>query len=474
MDEPDIVVTCPHCGFQKSVPKRSIPDRTITATCPKCGNTFPFSHTQSAEAINKEKENSDDGINARTAEAADNVASAWVGEWSDPVAARSSRRRGPQTLTFSFLGSGGEYFGIWIVNTLLKIASCGIYSAWAKVRTRRYLYGSTRLDGDQFEYTADPMALFKGWLIGAAAFILYIISQQVSLVLSQVTGIVFVIAVPWLVVRSRMFNCRNSTFRNIRFAFRPSYREAYLVYLGYPLLIMLILGLIAAVPYLIYKKTFLAHMGLLIPVLFILGLLTMPYVVYLQKRFMVENCSYGSTLFSFEAKPGDFYILSLKAFALTLGSVALFVVLVALLSGGIDLLQGVLSGKGRHMSAIMILPLMFALFFFIYFIPGIYYRTALTNLTWNKTIVAGCGFKSTLGTLNMVWLYLSNTIAIIFTLGLLVPWAQVRLIRYRLECLEIDARQEPDEFFAMAGAENPSATGEEIGDIFGIDVDFGF
>jgi uncharacterized membrane protein YjgN (DUF898 family) len=360
------------------------------------------------------------------------------------------------------------------VNTLLKIASCGIYSAWAKVRTRRYLYGSTRLDGDQFDYTADPMALFKGWLIGAAAFILYIISQQISLVLSQVTGLVFVIAVPWLVVRSRMFNCRNSTFRNIRFSFRPNFKEAYLVYLGYPLLIMLILALIAAAPYLIYKKAYLAHMGLLIPVLFILGLLTMPYVVFFQKRFLVENCSYGSTTFSFEAKPGDFYILSLKALALTLGSVALFFVLAVLFSGGIGMLQVLVSGKGRNLGTFIILPLMLALFFFIYFIPGIYYRTALTNLTWNKTTVAGCGFKSTLRTLNMVWLYLSNTVAIVITLGLLVPWAQVRMLHYRLECLEIDARKEPDEFFAMAGAENPSATGEEIGDIFGIDVDFGF
>ena len=41
-------------------------------------------------------------------------------------------------LTFS--GTGGEYFGIWIVNILLSMATLGIYSAWAKVRRMQFFY----------------------------------------------------------------------------------------------------------------------------------------------------------------------------------------------------------------------------------------------------------------------------------------------------------------------------------------------
>lgn len=37
---------------------------------------------------------------------------------------------------FSFTGSAGEYFRIWIVNIALSIVTLGIYSAWAKVRTK--------------------------------------------------------------------------------------------------------------------------------------------------------------------------------------------------------------------------------------------------------------------------------------------------------------------------------------------------
>lgn len=39
-----------------------------------------------------------------------------------------------------FTGTAGEYFGIWIVNILLTIVTVGFYSAWAKVRRKRYFY----------------------------------------------------------------------------------------------------------------------------------------------------------------------------------------------------------------------------------------------------------------------------------------------------------------------------------------------
>src|SRR5215468_7546165 len=51
-----------------------------------------------------------------------------------------------------FTAVTGEYFRIWIVNLALTLVTLGIYSAWAKVRKRRYLYGHTRIAGEGFEY----------------------------------------------------------------------------------------------------------------------------------------------------------------------------------------------------------------------------------------------------------------------------------------------------------------------------------
>ncbi|POF47043.1 DUF898 family protein, partial [Vibrio vulnificus] len=66
------------------------------------------------------------------------------------------------TNSIQFKGQGGEFFGIWIVNILLSVITLGIYSAWAKVRTKRYFYGNTFIAGDNFEYHAQPMQLLKG------------------------------------------------------------------------------------------------------------------------------------------------------------------------------------------------------------------------------------------------------------------------------------------------------------------------
>src|SRR5437867_5664384 len=64
-----------------------------------------------------------------------------------------------------FTASASEYFRIWIVNLGLTIVTLGIYSAWAKVRKRRYLYCHTLIGGEGFEYRAKPWPILKGRLI---------------------------------------------------------------------------------------------------------------------------------------------------------------------------------------------------------------------------------------------------------------------------------------------------------------------
>ncbi|MBK87886.1 MAG: thymidylate kinase, partial [Gammaproteobacteria bacterium] len=78
-----------------------------------------------------------------------------------------------QTVRFHFYGQGGEFFRIWIVNLVLSILTLGVYSAWAKVRTKRYFYGSTELAGDRFDYLASPIAILKGRLIAVSFLGIY-------------------------------------------------------------------------------------------------------------------------------------------------------------------------------------------------------------------------------------------------------------------------------------------------------------
>lgn len=62
----------------------------------------------------------------------------------------------PAELALRFTGSATEYFRIWIVNLCLTLFTLGIFSAWAKVREKRYFYSHRLLDGA-------PYHLEKHW-----------------------------------------------------------------------------------------------------------------------------------------------------------------------------------------------------------------------------------------------------------------------------------------------------------------------
>ena len=425
-----LTIVCPHCAFSRTVPKSAIPDGAGRATCPKCKQAFPLNaETMRTEAPPLE---SDRLPPPQPAADTDNSAAP-----RPPEPPRAPPAPTPSTLAFSFHGSARDYFGIWVVNTLLKIVTVGFYSAWAKVRKRCFFYGSTTLHGQPFEYLADPMALFKGWLIAAGAFILYSIATNISPILSAVIALVVFLVFPWLLVRSRIFNAANSSYRNIRFGFRPDYRQAYLVFAGLSILSVLTLGLLA------------------------------PYMLYRQKKFVVENSSYGSTPFTFKATVKDFYLLSLQV---VLGFVAIIglIGIIAAMTGGVQAIAAGASGRwapgGLALLPMLTLPL-------VYFILIVYGQTAMANLSWNGTALAGGSFRSTLRTRDMALLFVTNSLAILFSLGLMVPWATVRLARYRFEHLELATTDGLDNVLAAAGTAGVGAAGDEFGDVFDMPIE---
>ena len=69
----------------------------------------------------------------------------------------------------------------------------------------------------------------------------------------------------------------------------------------------------------------------------------------------------------------------------------------------------------------------------------------------------------------MFWIMASNFVLIILTLGLFKPFADIRLARYRMENMALQANADLDEF--VAGVQvNASAAGEEMAEMFDIDI----
>ena len=97
-----------------------------------------------------------------------------------------------------------------------------------------------------------------------------------------------------------------------------------------------------------------------------------------------------------------------------------------------------------------------------------YLQSRVTNLVWSATRAPGARFESDLQARALFWLYLSNVLAIVGSAGLLIPWAVVRVMRYRLEHFAVAL--DPDKVHhAAPGLVGVGAAGQELGDIFNID-----
>ena len=319
-------------------------------------------------------------------------------------------------MQFEFTGSGGEYFKIWLVNIFLTILTLGIYSAWAKVRKNRYFYGNTRLGDSSFDYLANPVAILKGRLIAFLIFAIYVAVATLLPAAELLFGLVFLGVLPWLVVKSLAFRARNTAFRNIRFDFRGDYGAAARVYILLPILLPFTLGLIY------------------------------PVIVHGQKDLVVSNSAYGTTGFRFEAGAGNFYRIFGMLFLIGAAAIVLLAMLFPV---------------SKEAGMITALPLY--LFFFAFM------TCHISNLVYNKSFLEQHSLQSDLKVYDVFMLYLTNTIAIVLTLGLFIPWANVRLARYRAERLQFIAAGDLDGFVARE-LEKISGTGEEMGEMFDVDV----
>ena len=330
-----------------------------------------------------------------------------------------------------FTGSAAEYFRIWIVNLFFTLVTLGIYSAWAKVRKKRYFYGSTRLDGDSFDYFASPKAILNGRIVAVAVFIAYALLGQLYPISSFVFWGLAAVLLPWLVLRALTFNARNSSWRGLRFDFSGRMKEAVKLYIGMSLLVIVTFGL--AVPLFIAR----------------------------YRQFVLSNHLLGATPIACRIPDGKFFVIYIKA---TLIMLAMMIPVGALLYTMAFRMHDLPQWAAW---ATFIVPMV--LFYLIYAVTYAYTQARTANLMWSNTTAPGVRFQCTLSARRLGKLYLGNLAAAALSAGLLIPWAVVRTLRYRLEnfAMIVDAEvvHEASPSLARVGA-----TGQELGDIFNLDL----
>jgi uncharacterized membrane protein YjgN (DUF898 family) len=330
---------------------------------------------------------------------------------------------------FRFSGDGGEYFRIWIVNLLLSILTLGIYSAWAKVRREQYFHRHLWLADSAFDYHGRPLAILKGRAVAFGLVIVLSVAQKIGPLAYGLVMLGIVPLLPWLAIRALRFRAYNTSYRGLRFSFHGSYGEAFRVFVLYGLFAMVTLWIAFPVW---YRRL---------------------------RQFIFANLRFGTAEFSCAVGVGQIYRAVFGPVLLALGG---FIVLAFLLGA----MGASGAGKSAAMLGIVLVPLAFVAFQAV-IIPWV--SSCLLNAVWNSVGLAQNRFRSKLQVGTYISLTLSNWLAIIFTLGLFFPWAQVRIMRYRAEAMSIEAADDLDAFVA-GERQSASAIGDQAAEMFDLDI----
>ncbi len=337
-----------------------------------------------------------------------------------------------------FTADGREYFRIWIVNVVLTLLTLGAYSAWAKVRARRYLYGNVWLGDTAFDYTANPAAILRGRILVAVALVLLWFTQILSIVYYLAALLVLLPLVPWVVVRARSFQLRNSRFRGLAFDFRGRYRDAAL---WYPL----------------------SWIGSVLT----LGL-ARPFTVFGRDRFLVTESRFGRKQFGFVGAAGRYYLLyavtAVVVGVLYIGGVIALILAMtaAAFASGADM-----DDPQPDMRLFLVGTLLIVAAVTLFVLA--YLRARLLSYRWSSSRLGNHAFRLRLSFPVMLWLYASNAVAIVATLGLFTPFARIRVLRYVVD--EFRFLESPFEGAVEAGeAQRIGATGAEAAGEFGLEI----
>lgn len=357
-------------------------------------------------------------------------------------------REKPRLERFSFTGTAGEYFRIWIVNLFLSIITLGLYTPWAKVRRLKYFYGNTWLDGHNFDYIADPKKILIGRLIVVGVLIVVNLLLNISPFFA-ILFIPYVIAFPWMLNKSMAFNARNTVYRNVRFGFAGTYGGVLKAFILWPIGAYLTIGLL------------------------------LPFFFRAMKRYIGSRTRWGQAKFDTVCGVGPYYrnfgrtilIFILLVIVVSVASVGLSVLLANILdvpSSGLPA-SNLPASKDAATVAAMMPFLGMAVFYPLVLGLMSYHAAGVRNIAFNSTILdRKHQLMSRLGRGRYLWIMVSNLIATVLSLGLLRAWAATRTWRYLADHTALEIDGDLDSIIDTAQAEGNVAAAEYF-DIEGID-----
>ena len=368
------------------------------------------------------------------------------------------------SIPISFRGTAGSYFKLFISNMLLTMVTLGIYSPWARVRTRRYFMGHTYLGEHNIDFDASPSSILVARIIIVAVLAaLFFIEATFDLIWYSIpfSMLALLVLIPPALVRGRSFVARHTIHRTVRFQFRREYFRSFLMFACYGLMIL---------PFLYFS--FLAEetgdesfaYRLQISLSFLLSLALLPLLFSMDHRIQIGQLQFGKLEFRYEGGWMRYYRAYIKAVLLSIVYVSGLNIIVVLLFR----IMIITLDLGEDIRDIPYLMLgIFNVLFFLSMLRG-----RMTALFWDSIRLGEGGrIESILLGHKYAKILVVNYLLTLLSAGLLYPWARVRAYRYVSEHLTLVF--DPATAQIMAADEDISPLAGEFSDLSDFDFDFG-
>ena len=292
----------------------------------------------------------------------------------------------------TFTGNGAELFRIMLVNFIFTVLTLGIYHFWGKVKVRQYLWQRTRVLGSPLEYTGNALELLQSFLIVLAALALVSVAADFSVILA------------WVLAACMLWVIHFAIYRSIRFRLtRTRWRGIYANLSGSAVAFANTAAMLTAANILC------------------LGLLT-PLVYTRLCALVVNNIWWGDTRLSFDGKAGALY----NAFIISAVTGFMTIFMIGIILGG------AIFASFSYMIGPVSLGSLINLMIFWLIILCCFSYYAGTKLHWllQSISMPNAQFHSGLPPMVIIGLCFTNTLLLVFTLGLASPWVAARTCRY--------------------------------------------
>ncbi|MEO8086935.1 MAG: YjgN family protein [Bacteroidota bacterium] len=200
----------------------------------------------------------------------------------------------------TYHGSGGDYFGIIIINWLLTAITLGLYYPWAKARKLQYLYGVTDLNESRFSFHGTGAEMFKGFIKAVLIFvILFVILFFFIWMQMPIIGlIVFYCGLfslfPLAIHGSYKYRMSRSSWRGIRFGYRGDRADFFKLFFKWIFFTIITLGIYGA------------------------------WMSINIRNYVLSRVRFGNLEFRYKGNGGDYFILILKGYFLTIITLGIY------------------------------------------------------------------------------------------------------------------------------------------------------